>query len=289
MSPQQIEDNAVEASCQKDSPCPTCAANAEASQQPPSFVYAVGRIEARFPRLSVEKEFAQAGGRSETVALTDRQVLAKVLKERHNRYLVRQLCWILTIGNLENYILLPRDPADYELLIDALRPTPRPTDVDIVIGLKGPIAPPAMCNGLLVPVVIFDQIYSFDRESLVKSIPRPETTPAGDVEAAAEELLDRIIQMADNSGGTDDHRALNYLAVRYPAVYATVVEQNALDASLSAVDVQPSALSGVRKIMEVVFSFTNRNTGVVQKFAVRVDVTDEFPFLVTRLSPTYDR
>jgi PatG C-terminal len=39
----------------------------------------------------------------------------------------------------------------------------------------------------------------------------------------------------------------------------------------------------------VIFSYTNRNTDVVDKWFVRVDVTDEFPFLVTRLSPYYDR
>jgi hypothetical protein len=53
--------------------------------------------------------------------------------------------------------------------------------------------------------------------------------------------------------------------------------------------VQGSALSGVRKVLEVVFAYTNRNTDVMDKCFVRVDVTDEFPFLVTKLSPYYDR
>ena len=47
----------------------------------PSYVYAIGRIEPRFPRLSVEKEFAQATGRAETAGLTDRQALQKVLSK----------------------------------------------------------------------------------------------------------------------------------------------------------------------------------------------------------------
>jgi hypothetical protein len=55
------------------------------------------------------------------------------------------------------------------------------------------------------------------------------------------------------------------------------------------VDVSPSPLSGTRKIVDVVFSYTNRNTDVAEKFFVRVDVTDEFPFLVTKLSHYYDR
>src|SRR5262245_28529364 len=58
-----------------------------------SYVYAIGRVEPRFPRLEVEKEFAQATGRADTAGLTDRQALHAVLSERQNRYLVRQLCW----------------------------------------------------------------------------------------------------------------------------------------------------------------------------------------------------
>jgi len=66
----------------------------------PSYIYAIGRIEARFPRPSVEKEFAQATGRADTSGLTDRQALQKVLSQRQNRYLARQLCWVMTIEGL---------------------------------------------------------------------------------------------------------------------------------------------------------------------------------------------
>ena len=52
---------------------------------------------------------------------------------------------------------------------------------------------------------------------------------------------------------------------------------------------RPLRLSGTRRIVNVIFSFTNRNTDVMQKYFVRVDVTEEFPFLVTRMSPYYDR
>jgi hypothetical protein len=237
----------------------------------------------------VEKEFAQATGRAETNGLTDRQALQKVLSERQNRYLTRQLCWVRMIEGLETYILTPRDPADLDLLVEALRPNPTPIDLDIVIGIKGPIAPPELCNGLMVPIVVFDQIYSFDRDSLIKSIPRPEKVPAKEFGPTAEELFDRIMQMTDNAGATDEHRALNYLAVRYHAIYANAAEAFGRNASLTSVDVRISPLSGTRKIVEVIFSYTNRNTDVIEKFFVRVDVTEEFPFLVTKLSPYYDR
>ena len=62
--------------------------------------------------------------------------------------------------------------------MEAIRPAPSPKDIDVVIGMRGPIAPPEMCNGLMVPIVVFDQIYSFDRDALIKAIPKPEKTTA---------------------------------------------------------------------------------------------------------------
>jgi hypothetical protein len=273
-------------------PCPACgpapATNGGITANP-SYVYAIGRIEPRFPRLSVEKELAQVTGRTDTAGLSDRQALQRVLSERQNRYLVRQLCWVLSVEGLETYLLYPRDSSDLDLLIEAVRATPGPMDIDVVIGIRGPIAQPELCNGLIVPIVVFDQIYSFDRQALIKGIPRPEKVPAKDFTAIAEELFDRIMQLTDNAGGTDEHRALNYLAVRYPAIYANAAEAFGRNESLTAVETRLSPLSGTRKIVEVIFAYTNRNTDVTEKYFVRVDVTEEFPFLVTKMLPYYDR
>jgi PatG C-terminal len=106
---------------------------------------------------------------------------------------------------------------------------------------------------------------------------------------AAAEVFDRVMQISDNAGVTDEHRALNYIAVRYYAIQAKAAEFFAQNCSLTEVRIQKSTLSGARQMLDVIFSYTNRNTDVVDKCSVRVDVTDEFPFLVTKLSPYYDR
>jgi PatG C-terminal len=307
----EVEDQTVNASAVRDEPpaavapsvraaarailpqaCPSCgtapAVNGGKSAAP-SWVYALGKIEARFPTISVEKEFAQATGRDNTSGLTDRQALHTVLSKPENRYLARQCCFVMTVAGLETYILTPRDPADLALLVAAVRPNPGPMDLDVLIGIKGPIASPQMCNGLMVPIVVFDQIYSFDRDALLKAIPKPAKTSAEHFEPAAAEVFDRVMQIADNAGATDEHRALNYLAVRYQAIYTKAAEFFAQNCSLTEVRIQKSTLSGARQMLDVIFSYTNRNTDVVDKCFVRVDVTDEFPFLVTKLSPYYDR
>jgi cyclic patellamide precursor peptide PatG len=271
--------------------CTGCAAKAELSSNgiaTPTYIYAIGRVEVRFPSLAVKKEFAQVQARVDTAGKSDRAATQAVLSDPANRYLARQLCWILTIESIETYILVPRDPADFEQLLETLRAAPSPIDLDIVIGTRGPIAPPTMCNGLMVPIVVFDKIYSLDRDALIKALPQARTDASVD-RTSASELLDRIMLMADNGGTTDEHRALNYLAVRDPAIYTTAADAFARDCSLTAVNVQCSPLSGTRRVVDVIFSFTNRNSDVVEKFLTRVDVTERFPFLVTRMSPYFDR
>ena len=273
--------------------CSTCQDAAELNPDDqgaaPSYVYALGRVEARFPRVSLEKEFAQVAGRADTSGKTDREMFQAVLAQRENRYLVRQLCWVMTIQGLDTYLLQPRDPADFDLLLGSLRPASNPLEIDVVIGVRGPIAAPDVCNGLMIPIVSFDQIYSFGRDALIGAIPRPEKMAAKAFEATAQEVFDRVMQLSDNAGATDEHRALNYVVMRYPAIYATVADAHGRNASLTGVDVQPSRLSGTRKIVDVILSFTNRNNEFTEKFFMRVDVTEEFPFLVTRMSPYYDR
>lgn len=266
-----------------------CGCSACRARESGTFVYALGSIAPRSPSLSIEKELTQAVGQMDATGQTDREAFHSVLTNPSNRYLVRQLCWVFSIERVDTYILAPRDPADYSLLTAAIRANPSPADLDVVIGMKGPTAPPEACNGLQVPIVFFDQLYSFDRASLVESIPRLGKTKGEKFEAVAEELLDRILQLTGNTGVTDEHRALNYLAVRYPAIYTRTAEAFAANSALTAVEARPSLLSGPRKIVDVIFSFRDRVNDFVDKSFVRVDVSERFPFLVSKLAPYYDR
>lgn len=264
------------------------------AEAPParSYVYALGQIEPRFPSLAVEKEFMQLiGMRSDTAGMSDRSLLIEALSEPANRYLARSMCWCFLVQGLETYILVPRDPGDFQLLIGAVREDPRRDDVDIVIGTLAGIAPPEMCNGLAVPAVVVDMVYSFDRESLIASIPVPDSVAAVDstsFRTTAGTFFDDVMRLADNAGATDEHRALNYLAVRYPAIYTKLAELQEQNSSLAGVRVRPAALSGPRDIVDVIFSFVHRQTGVTTKFYLQVDVTEEWPFLVRPLSPYFD-
>jgi len=145
-----------------------------------------------------------------------------------------------------------------------------------------------MCNGQLLPIVAFDQLYSFDRESLIKSIPVPKAAQAKEFSATAHEVLDRILEMTDNAGATEGYRALNYLAVRDPGLYARAAECHERDLALTAVETRPWRLSAARRTVEALFTFTHRKNEFVEKHCARVDVHDEFPFLVSKIAPYYE-
>jgi len=250
----------------------------------PKYVYAIGKVTHRFPNRSIEMEYAQAMGRVpeiDTKGLTDAEVMSKTLTDSNNRYLARQLCYVFNIENLETYILVPSDPYDIDKLAQALRPSPeRYRDIDVIIGRRGPLSCPEKCNGLILPIVIVDQIYSFDRDVLMNEIPKRKGENQAQFRKTSDSLFDNLLQIADNAGGIDEHRALNYLAVRYAEIYNRTQLMQDENYSLSSVDVRLSYLSGARKIVDVIFSFEHRMNRAGKKYFVRVDVDGLYPFLV---------
>jgi len=291
----------------QNSPCPTCASGETMQNSgPASSVFAIGQVRMRFPTPSIEKEFAQviASDGGQTARLTDQTVLHNTIRD--NRYLANEVCWVLVIDSVETYMLVPRDHTVLDQLIEAVQPSERGLDTDVVIGTRGPMAPPEMCNGLVVPIVLVDRIYSFQKPELMQALttasrsresdsresdsrPRASEMTDDEFRQSADELFERIQQLADNVGAEDEHRAVNYLAVRYPQIYTHTAEMNARDFSLTRVEVLPSRLSGTRKLVNVIFSYTNRRTDVQEKYRVRVDVTEKFPFLERGLSPYFER
>jgi hypothetical protein len=257
-----------------------------------SYIYAVGKIVYRFPNRSIELELAQALGRrpeEDTKGRTQDEVIYNALTDSANRYITRQICYVLTIEGLETYILVPSDPLDIDSLAEAIRPNPGVEDINVIIGRRGPIAPREMCNGLMLPIVIVDQIYSFDRDTLMKSIRKQKGTKEDQFRKTSDAIFNYIIQIADNAGEIDEHRALNYLAVRYDEIYHRTQLLQDENFSFTGIEVRQSRLSGVEKIVDVVFSYENRTNRAVQKWFCRVGVSGEFPYLVSPMQEYFER
>jgi hypothetical protein len=144
--------------------------------------------------------------------------------------------------------------------------------------------PPSACAGLTLPGVVASKIYSFNIDDLVKALP----LEAVQIQAG-KELLERITHLIDNVGDVDEHRAVNYLALRYPGMYSLVVENFGRDFSLQGMSVRRVQTRSSRQLVDVQLTFVSRKTDVREHYAVRVDVTGIFPFLVSPLHAVFDK
>ena len=86
------------------------------------------------------------------------------------------------------------------------------------------------------------------------------------------------MRSTENVGATDTHRALNYLLVQHPGIFLAAAERSHRE--LDRIDTQIIQCGAVRKHVAVIFSFIDHVTGVADRLFTRVDVTEEWPFVV---------
>jgi hypothetical protein len=272
----------------------TCAGNQAANS---GFVYAIGTVEAEYPNVGIEREMQMMASHLK-VEEVEPEKNVKLTEDRHwqhavlsadrksTRYLARQLSWRLTIEDLPAFVLKPRDCCDIDDLIDCLK-RPKyskpsggkgkkekktgpdsiapsfglPEDLDVIVGVKGGNT----SDGIEVYV---DQIFQ-----------RHKVLP---------HMHEFFSQLLDNYGLTDQDRAYNFLTARYDITPKIVDMQK--DFGLQGVPTIYSRLSGdTNRIVRVIFTFKSHNGLLEKKYFVRVDVTNEFPVIITPWHPYLDR
>ncbi|QKG18756.1 hypothetical protein ACTIVE_0392 [Actinomadura verrucosospora] len=289
----------------------SCSCGGGAGAAAPESVYAIGTVTARFPSLNLEKEFMQAWGKNpeQTLTVGDADKFA-VLSQGQNLYLAREMCWVFQSGDIDLYVLQPRSYVELTGLVTALSPAPGQVSFALVIGTLGPIAPPGMCNGAQLPIVTCNQVFGFTGQAFINSITAEVTgdgdlmrkisdhlagagggtgqTPEEYVAAAAGNAFSALTLLSDNAGQTDEHRAINYLTFKSLALYKKEIEMELNGFTLNSVQAHPDALSGGRRIQDVILLYASTTTTQIQRYFTRIDVSGQFPFMVNDLSLYYD-
>jgi len=292
----------IHGSCNNEMDCGCKSCSEEKS--PPRFIFAIGRIYYSLPNESVKRELYEAFKRYHI----DRSIISQIGGERkalnqllsgdtrrENRYIARQLCWTFNLaGRSPIYILVPSDPMDYDLLIDTLDtpeqygiPINGAQTIDLIVGILGPVSPAGLCGPLILPMVRVDQIQTFRIED-VRTQLRDNWTESLNLDKekfneTAEELFNRLLDMASNEGSTDEMRAFNYAALRSPTIYTDITKfivQN--NYRLENIIPKPVKVIGNTKLVEIIFYFRTTDTGgFVDMYSLEVDVSGEFPFLAS--------
>src|SRR5438477_9282061 len=117
------------------------AAEAEA----PAFVYALGRIEPRFPNAAVAAAVVEALRRSNGENLNGQRTLS-LLSESENRHLLRQVCWVLSGQGAPRYLLNLGSLTDFEALFHLFLAGRLPSQVDVRLVVAPPVALPEVAR-----------------------------------------------------------------------------------------------------------------------------------------------
>lgn len=271
-------------------------------------VYAVGQLAPQFPSIDIEKEFAQlAAGVGN--GMTETALLREVISAPENRYLARHMCWVFTAQQVEAFAVLPREEADVIRLVELMPSTDADAVMHVVVGRSVPpgwIDSPCAESGL--PTVVADQLLGFTLDEFAEALPDTHAASAGERPSGADaprartpaaggasreqfqtivrEVFHRLTRRSDNRGIADEHRALNYLALRYPPLYHAVTQAYGDGKMLVGIHARHSH-SGDRRLVSVGLAFRHRRTDITERYQCVVDVTG-FPFLVSGLELTFE-
>jgi PatG C-terminal len=255
---------------------------------PSHYVYVLGTVDVRFPDQSIPAEFQELADAmpngQQGVNEERRDWCYRILSatpRQYTRYIARQLCWILYVEGQPAYYLILRDMQDFDGLIDCLG-EPKNDDLCLFVG-SSPLQVVELCHGIKAPVLTVDQVYRYKKSNILQHFKAKKGGPNPD------ELYKELFQSADNFGHTDEWRALNFLAVRYPPLCRWCYNMVQKKYDLKAFPVLTSRLAawGTKRIVDAIFTFDKR--GDTRKYFVRVDVTHLFPMVVAPIAKYVDR
>lgn len=249
-------------------------------------MYAVGRLRAEFPDDGVAQEFAQLTG-VDSRALVQAGDLKEALSRPKSRYLAYHVCWVFGgPGGGDICTVHPRDSHDIDELLDLLGGD------DHVEALVGAPASPALVSACTAPglaAVTADQVLRFTMDEFVAELPAPGAAKgaADRYRQVVRDLFAQFTQRAGNLGTSDEHRALNFLALRYRPLYQLAFRVVGEGKALVGVDPRRTTAGG-RRLVAVRLVFRDTKSHLVERYHCTVDVTDLFPFLTSSLSQTFD-
>lgn len=263
-------------------PCVNCGSQMLPLEQ---YVYAIGRLDVRFPSLGIEREYQQRERALHDLPQQPRNARIVIVLEK-NPHLALRLNYVFLIGGSPVFALSPSWGALKEAFFKALSQSHEMDHYCVMIGRVGAFTNPAAYGGLLLSLVFVDQLYTFSvsewAEGLTK-IAQPalesRKVETAHFHAISQGIFREVTTMPENMGISDGHRAINYLVVQHPGMFLAAAERrgHVLDRIETRVI---QAVSG-RRHVAVILNFLDRGTGVPDRLYCTVDVTEEWPFVVS--------
>jgi hypothetical protein len=255
------------------------------------FIYSIGKLSVKFPSLGIEKEFLQREAAifrsNENADKSTSGRITSVLKENH--HLAKAVTFIQSVTGIPAYVVIPTGLTILDKLTESISDDINNDSWQVIIGRRGNIASPSLSGGILAPELHCDVLYSFKPEDLINSLIKPIEPLLKQKKWSKEEfhkssidLFYKIANMPDNLGSLDGHRALNYMSIQHTGLYISAMELSK-NHFLQNIDTRLSEGPAGQKIVTVIMRFISRLTGISEDLAAKIDVTEEWPFVVSEV------
>jgi len=247
----------------------------------PSYIYALGRVQAQFPSSSVENLYKEvvfqkfgpdAGAKS----------LFEVLSMPEHLFLAKKMCWVLNIDGTDCYVLHAKTPALLNAFIKALQPKSA-QQFEYIIAQLGGYACDNLCAGRTMKVAYVHQIQSSTVDDYCQILSQQTDVELSKIKP----LFNSMLKFCRNAGDLPAQRALNYLSLKCTGLYkiftAPMLAQNKEGIEFEQIEAISSASSGERQVMTLIFSYLNPESKRVEKQHINIDVTELYPFSCSEL------
>lgn len=260
-------------------PCSACASRMNPVEQ---YVYAIGRLDVRFPSLGIEREYQQ---RERALQGLPQQRNARILAVlEKNPHLATRVTYVLLVGGMPVYSLTPASGSLKEAFFKALAHAHEMDHFAVVIGRVGGFTNPTATGGLLLSHVSVDQVYAFSASEWTEGLSKvahpvlqSRKVDDGQFRTVSQNIFRDVTTMPENMGASDGHRALNYLLVQHPGMFLAAAERGGH--VLDRIETRVTQVVSGRRHVAVILTFLDRATGVPERLYTTVDVTEEWPFV----------
>jgi hypothetical protein len=261
--------------------CPECAG--KHALPPEQYVYAIGRLDIRFPSLGIEREYQQRERAMTELPQSPRSARMRAVLEK-NPHLALRMTYVFLVGSNPVYALVPHSGGLKDAFFNALAHSHDTDHYAVVIGRVSGFSNPTTSGGLLLSSVSVDQLYVFSASEWAEGLAKAAQAAlesrkiAGEhFQAVSQDMFRDVVTMPENVGISDGHRALNYLLVQHPGMFLSAAERP--NHVLDRIETRITQLVSGRRQVAVILSFLDRATGVPERVYTTVDVTEEWPFV----------
>lgn len=281
----------------------------------PSPIYVAGKLRVEFANKGLEKECEAAA--QELSVVSDKSVAPHDYgtifgyesgkesnesaylsrKTRPYRYLAENAKWILSVDEQDTYVIEPHSVVELNEFINFLKQNEKHCNnqnLCVIIGEQFGYTDSGNEEASILPKVRCKHMFSFNSDDQAV---KEKLTGAGinTTSKAISDLL-RLLNVKQNRGNTNSERAKNFLAFRYPDIYAIrtseVSEKSSERTTLSQpeheflrrIDTRIAQSAPEHTLVDVIFHYQRSVSGRQFSYYATVDVSQLFPYLHSPLS-----